>query len=178
MQKDNSLEDLHQILKQIEARVERHQKKWFSGWRTQDFTKEINELRLKKKILDNRFKILQQIAKIFQIPVTTTLMGKSSYNENDYSILDETNIIKENLIGTNGVNYRHNYFLAIIHKNEINNNKENKEIGALKFMSLDDCLKVIRPYHNNKQIIIKKIHSLILNFMIEYSDKIEELCIN
>ena len=57
----NSLEDLHQILKQIEARVERHQKKWFSGWRTQDFTKEINELRLKKKILDNRFKILQQI---------------------------------------------------------------------------------------------------------------------
>lgn len=57
----NSLEDLHQILKQIEARVERHQKKWFSDWRTQDFTKEINELRLKKKILDNRFKILQQI---------------------------------------------------------------------------------------------------------------------
>jgi hypothetical protein len=57
----NSLEDLHQILKQIEARVERHQKKWFSGWRSQDFTKEINELKLKKKILDNRFKILQQI---------------------------------------------------------------------------------------------------------------------
>jgi hypothetical protein len=57
----NSLEDLHQILKQIETRVERHQKKWFSGWRSQDFTKEINELKLKKKILDNRFKILQQI---------------------------------------------------------------------------------------------------------------------
>lgn len=57
----NSLEDLMQILKQIEARVERHQKKWFSGWRSQDFTKEINELKLKKKILDNRFKILQQI---------------------------------------------------------------------------------------------------------------------
>lgn len=56
----NSLEDLHQILKQIEARVDRS-KKWFSGWRSQDFTKEINELKLKKKILDNRFKILQQI---------------------------------------------------------------------------------------------------------------------
>jgi hypothetical protein len=103
---------------------------------------------------------------------------ETSYNENDYSILDESNIIKENLVGTNGINYRHNYFLAIIHKNEINNNKENKEIGALNFMSLDDCLKVIRPYHNNKQIIIKKIHNLILNFMTEYSDKIEELSIN
>jgi acetolactate synthase-1/2/3 large subunit len=35
-------------------------------------------------IRSNAFKILQQIAKIFQIPITTTLMGKSSYNENDH----------------------------------------------------------------------------------------------
>lgn len=32
----------------------------------------------------NAFKILQQFAKILQIPVTTTLMGKSAYNENDH----------------------------------------------------------------------------------------------
>jgi len=57
----NSLEDLHQILKQIEARVSRHHLKWFYTWRTQDFTKEINELKLKKKILDNRFILLQHI---------------------------------------------------------------------------------------------------------------------
>lgn len=57
----NSLEDLHQILKQIEVRVNRHQQRWFNSWRSQDFTKEINELKLKKKILDSRFKILQQI---------------------------------------------------------------------------------------------------------------------
>ena len=31
----------------------------------------------------NAFKIIQQFAKIFQIPVTTTLMGKSCYNEFD-----------------------------------------------------------------------------------------------
>jgi len=32
----------------------------------------------------NSFKAIQQIAKIFQIPITTTLMGKSSYNESDH----------------------------------------------------------------------------------------------
>lgn len=32
----------------------------------------------------NGFKILQQIAKIFQIPLTTTLMGKSAYNDFDH----------------------------------------------------------------------------------------------
>jgi acetolactate synthase-1/2/3 large subunit len=35
-------------------------------------------------IRSNGFKILQQIAKLFQIPLTTTLMGKSSYNEDDH----------------------------------------------------------------------------------------------
>ena len=57
----NTLEDLHQILLHIETRVKRHQTRWFYTWRTQDFSKEINDLKLKKKILDNRFKILQQI---------------------------------------------------------------------------------------------------------------------
>jgi hypothetical protein len=57
----NSLEDLHQILKQIEIRVARHHTRWFNGWRKQNFIKEIGELKLKKKILDNRFNILQQI---------------------------------------------------------------------------------------------------------------------
>lgn len=38
-------------------------------------------------IRSNGFKILQQIAKLFQIPITTTLMGKSAYNENDHLAL-------------------------------------------------------------------------------------------
>ena len=47
------------------------------------------------------------------------------YKESDYFILDETNIIKENLVGTNGVSYRHNYFLALIYDKQIKN-MENK----------------------------------------------------
>jgi acetolactate synthase-1/2/3 large subunit len=35
----------------------------------------------------NSFKALQQMAKIFQIPITTTLMGKSAYNEEDHLAL-------------------------------------------------------------------------------------------
>jgi acetolactate synthase-1/2/3 large subunit len=38
-------------------------------------------------IRSNSFKVIQQMAKLFQIPVTTTLMGKSSYNELDYLAL-------------------------------------------------------------------------------------------
>jgi acetolactate synthase-1/2/3 large subunit len=35
-------------------------------------------------IRSNSFKSLQQVAKIFQIPITTTLMGKGSFNETDH----------------------------------------------------------------------------------------------
>jgi acetolactate synthase-1/2/3 large subunit len=35
-------------------------------------------------VRSNSFKALQQIAQIFQLPLTTTLMGKSSYNEEDH----------------------------------------------------------------------------------------------
>jgi len=35
-------------------------------------------------IRSNSFKLLQHFAKIFQIPVTVTLMGKSCFNENDH----------------------------------------------------------------------------------------------
>ena len=35
-------------------------------------------------IRSNCFKVLQQMAKIFQIPITTTLMGKGGYNEDDH----------------------------------------------------------------------------------------------
>jgi acetolactate synthase-1/2/3 large subunit len=45
----------------------------------------------------NAFKILHQFVKLFQIPVTTTLMGKSSYNENDHLALG--------LLGMHGTAY-------------------------------------------------------------------------
>jgi len=48
-------------------------------------------------IRSNAFKIIQHFAKLFQIPVTTTLMGKSSYNENDHLALG--------LLGMHGTAY-------------------------------------------------------------------------
>jgi hypothetical protein len=102
---------------------------------------------------------------------------ETNYDETEYSVLNESNIIKENLVGTNGVNYRHNYFLAIIHNNSIKD-KENKEIGDIKLMNINDCISIIRPYHFNKQLIIKKIHNIVLNFLTEYYNKLDTGIIN
>jgi ADP-ribose pyrophosphatase YjhB (NUDIX family) len=93
---------------------------------------------------------------------------ETNYNENEYSLLGETSIIKENLVGTDGVNYRHNYYVAILHSNKIFQ-KENKEIGDVKIMNIDKCISLIRPYHYEKQTIVKKIYTLVINFLIENS---------
>lgn len=100
---------------------------------------------------------------------------ETNYNEEDYTVLDEKNNIKENLIGTNGIYYKHNYFLALIHNDNILIDRSNKEVGDIKIIDFNECLPLIRPYHHNKIIILRKIHNLITNFMLEYAHIISEL---
>ena len=95
-------------------------------------------------------------------------------NEKNYSILENCKKIKESLVGTNGVNYQHNYFLALLNINNFeckkycNDGKENKEIGDIKLLNYNECLKVIRPYHNSKLKIIKTLYSIINDFISNY----------
>ncbi len=93
---------------------------------------------------------------------------ETDYKDNQYSVLEECKSIRENLIGTNGINYAHNYFLTILH--EINEfyDESNREIGNIKVMNINECLDVIRPYHKNKIKIIKNIYTVLNNFFKEY----------
>jgi hypothetical protein len=55
------LNELNEILKRIETRVYEHKLKWFSYFRSLNFCDELEELKIKKNILDKRFEILQKI---------------------------------------------------------------------------------------------------------------------
>jgi 8-oxo-dGTP pyrophosphatase MutT (NUDIX family) len=91
--------------------------------------------------------------------------------EDDYLIFDKCKSIRENLIGTNGINYTHNYFLALIQDNNIIfDNKSNREIGNIEIMNIKDCIELIRPYHTEKIKIIKTIYILINYFIKEYEN--------
>jgi ADP-ribose pyrophosphatase YjhB (NUDIX family) len=95
---------------------------------------------------------------------------ETSLKENHYTVLEECNYIRENLKGTNGLDYAHNYFYAIMDNdiNNNNNNKNNKEISNMQFMKIEECLNVIRPYHTNKIKIIKNIYNIINKFIQEH----------
>ena len=59
------LNELNELLKRIETRVSEHKLKWFRYFRSLNFCDELEELKVKKNILDNRFEILQKIYCIF-----------------------------------------------------------------------------------------------------------------
>jgi hypothetical protein len=95
---------------------------------------------------------------------------ETTLSEEDYIILEKCKSVRENLIGTNKVNYAHNYFLSILNNNSSKVIDEtNREICQSKVLNLSECLKKIRPYHKNKIRIIKNIYMIINNFLKEYS---------
>ena len=83
-----------------------------------------------------------------------------------YNLLEGCSKIKENLVGTNGINYLHNYYLAILNSEKIKNiDTKNREIGNIKIMSFNECIETIRPYHTNKIKIIKILNELINEYL-------------
>jgi len=96
---------------------------------------------------------------------------------------EETGIVKNNLIvlnklfplqeifyGTNGVLYKHIYYIAIYNSTEeigLNKIHEDQltEIGDIKWKSLNECLKVFRPYHEEKKKVLVSLHNYLMNII-------------
>jgi 8-oxo-dGTP pyrophosphatase MutT (NUDIX family) len=100
---------------------------------------------------------------------------ESDFTEDDFIILENVFPIIEDFIGTNGVKYRHVYYLAFSNKNLLNklklNNKnihQTNEIGDIRFFNYDDALKIIRPYHLAKKKILTKVFMFVLEQIIKY----------
>lgn len=94
---------------------------------------------------------------------------ETNLEESNYTIMEKCKSIRENLKGTNGINYAHNYFLSIINDNSDSKDETNREIGQTKVLNILECLDKIRPYHKNKIRIIKHIYMVINDFLDEYS---------
>jgi hypothetical protein len=72
--------------------------------------------------------------------------------------------LRENLTGTNGIKYIHNYYLSYLNNYE-NKKIDNYEIGDIKLYSLDEILKIFRPYHIEKIKIVKTMYSIINDYL-------------
>ncbi len=86
---------------------------------------------------------------------------ESGYNDDDFRVIDEIQPISETFIGTNGIQYRHVYYIAehISQKNPENNvtEQQKKEVGCIAFFDLKNALAIIREYHVERKNILNNL---------------------
>lgn len=97
---------------------------------------------------------------------------ETGYSDNEIIVLENIDPIEENFIGTNGVNYKHIYYLAISENDkvpqiDINNQIQLNEIGDIGYFSYEEAMKKIRPYHIDRQKIVTHTYIYIINNLIK-----------
>ena len=103
---------------------------------------------------------------------TREFMEESNYKEGDFCIINKNNPIIESLVGTNGVNYRHVYYLGISLTDKepfINNDNysQSSEIGDIQFFTYEEAMGIIRKHHIERQRIITDTYICVMNKLLE-----------
>ena len=97
---------------------------------------------------------------------------ETGYSQHDIKILSNIKPIVENIIGTNGISYRHIYFLA----EDISDNVpkisdgNSNEIGNIGYFTFEDSYQLLREYHVEKRLIIKNVFMYFINKLTETED--------
>ena len=94
---------------------------------------------------------------------------ESGLHSDDYLILDKIQPLIEMFIGTNGIRYKHIYYIGIAKTNKfpsIENNNQKNEIGGIQYFTLNEALKCIRPYHISRKSVLIKLNNFVINKLI------------
>lgn len=105
---------------------------------------------------------------------------ETGYSKKMYTLYKEAGPLVELFHGTNGVHYRHIYYIAkiksdIITFDEYEKNNNSNEVGDMGYFTYDEALNIIRPYHIEKKEILIDAYQKILE--IE-SETMVEQCIS
>lgn len=96
---------------------------------------------------------------------------ETNLTTDDYVLFDNLEPMEEVFYGTNGVKYRHIYYLALITTNKDiiisdTNKHQLQEIGNIGLFNYDNALNLIRPYHNDRHNIISTVFMFLIKSLI------------
>jgi len=108
---------------------------------------------------------------------------ESGFTDSDFVILEDIDPFLEEFIGTNGIKYRHVYYVALTMNDKIpyidkNNNNQKNEIGDIGFYSFEDILGLFRPYHDDRRKILEQVYMLLVNNVIDCVSQSSKLVAN
>lgn len=102
---------------------------------------------------------------------------ETDLKRSDFIVIQNTYPISETFFGSNQVHYCHKYYIAVCNKSvnvEMNDNNQimAREIGAIKWCSLDEAISKIRPDNVEKREILLKAGKIMRNFHPVYTNDI------
>ncbi len=157
---------------------------WVKTARKKVYQKEFNQ----SKIKFNKIKELSQMHNLFKIyseyetPEWEFPKGRKNINESNFDcamrefkeetgidknqieIINNFNSIHDNFIGTNGLNYKHIFYIGFLNDKITDYEITSKnEILEVKWCLWDEALRLIRPYSINKINILNKLFLFFIN---------------
>ena len=95
---------------------------------------------------------------------------ESGYTYEDINIINEIAPLIEEFDGTNGIRYRHIYYVAELISDKLpkknTKNFQKNEIGNIQFMDIASALEYIREYHIPKKIILQKLFTYYIDKIV------------
>lgn len=91
---------------------------------------------------------------------------ESGYEKKNLYILQNISPFEEIFTGSNYKSYKHKYFIAYLqYDNTLNmDNYEKAEVSKMGWYSIEDCLKLIRNYNEEKKKVLTKVSFILNNY--------------
>ena len=96
---------------------------------------------------------------------------ESGFKKGEYTLLEGIKPLVEELIGTNGVRYKHIYYVAYATDDKVpsldeSNVHQKTEVGDIGYYTYNEVMNMIRPYHLERKKIITKLYMYLLEKII------------
>ena len=102
-------------------------------------------------------------------------LEETGYDKNCYDFIKNYPTIHEEFVGTNGVTYRHIYYLVKMKDNvhppriDYKNKIQTGEVQNIGWLSYEECMGIIRPYDTAKKTVVKKVFNDLIEMNNNYS---------
>ena len=95
---------------------------------------------------------------------------ESGYTDDDIKIINEIKPLVEIFDGTNGITYKHVYYIAELISNKLPRNNvtesQREEIGNIQFLDFTSALLCIRDYHIPRKNILEKLFTYYIDKLV------------
>ena len=92
---------------------------------------------------------------------------ETGLSEDDYILLDRLYPLVENIVGSDGIQYRYIYYIALMKEDTIiqkvnNNSSHHVEIGDIGLYNINNSIKLLRDYNIDRNNIINNIKLFLM----------------